>query len=82
MAPRQLINSVALGSRNRPVFKTKSITLLGVVPLNTLLGLNGDSREWLFLNKGTHEENDRAEFDPHIVETIVSTLEDLDAALS
>lgn len=51
-------------------------------PLDTLLGLNGESREWRYLNKGTHEENDRAEFDRHSVQTIVSTLEQLDAALA
>ena len=50
--------------------------------LETLLGLNGDSREWRYLNKGTHEEQDRAEFDRHTVQTIVITLEQLDAALA
>ena len=51
-------------------------------PIDTLLGLNGDSREWRYLNKGTHEENDRAEFDRHTVEAIVSALEHIDAALA
>ncbi len=50
--------------------------------LETLLGLNGDSREWRYLNKGTHEEHDRAEFDRHSVQMIVITLEQLDAALA
>ncbi|MFO9238376.1 AAA family ATPase [Legionella pneumophila serogroup 1] len=50
--------------------------------LNTLLGINGESREWRYLNKGTHDEKDRAEFDTHTVETIVSTLEQLDAFLT
>lgn len=50
-------------------------------PLDTLLGLNGDSREWRYLNKGTHEENDRPDFDRHIVSSIVTTLEQLDMAL-
>ena len=53
-----------------------------ISPLDTLLGLGGDSREWRYLNKGTHEENDRAEFDRHTVEAIVSALEALDAALA
>lgn len=52
-----------------------------LAPLDTLLGLNGDSREWRYLNKGTHEENDRAEFDRHTVEAMVSALEQIDAAL-
>lgn len=51
------------------------------IPIDNLLGFSGDSREWRYLNKGTHEENDRAEFDRHTVETIVSALEDIDAAL-
>lgn len=51
-------------------------------PIDKLLGLNGNSREWRYLNKGTHEENDRAEFDRHTVETIVSALESLDVALT
>ena len=50
-------------------------------PLNSLVGMNGDSREWRYLNKGTHEENDRAEFDRNTVSTIVLALESLDQAL-
>jgi len=53
-----------------------------LVPIDALLGLNGDSREWRYLNKGTHEENDRAEFDRHTVQMIISNLEQLDAALA
>ena len=51
-------------------------------PIDALLGLDGDSREWRYLNKGTHEESDRAEFDRQTVQAIVSALEQLDAALS
>ncbi len=50
-------------------------------PIETLLGLNGDSREWRYLNKGTHEEADRAEFDRTTVNQIVTALEQLDTAL-
>lgn len=50
-------------------------------PLKSLLGLNGNSREWLYLNKGTHEESDRAEFDRGTVETIICSLESIDSAL-
>lgn len=48
--------------------------------IETLLGANGDSREWRYLNKGTHEEADRSEFDRQSVQQIVTTLEQLDAA--
>lgn len=49
--------------------------------IDILLGINGDSREWRYLNKGTHEEADRAEFDRESVQLIVTTLEQLDDAL-
>ncbi len=51
-------------------------------PLGVLLGMSGNSREWSYLNKGTHEENDRAEFDRATVELIVGSLEQLDNALT
>ena len=50
-------------------------------PLEFLLGINGDSREWRYLNKGTHDETDRAEFDRSTVQNIVTYLEQLDTAL-
>jgi hypothetical protein len=49
--------------------------------IDMLLGINGDSREWRYLNKGTHEEADRAEFDRQSVQQIVAALEQLDAAV-
>jgi len=51
-------------------------------PIDRLLGISGDSREWRYLNKGTHEEEDRAEFDRTTVGTIVATLAELDVALN
>ena len=50
-------------------------------PLDQLLNRSGDSREWRYLNKGTHEENDRAEFDRQTVALIIRSLEQIDAAL-
>ena len=52
-------------------------------PIETLLGLggNGNSREWRYLNKGTHEEADREEFDRQTVHDIVAAIEQLDAAV-
>jgi DNA sulfur modification protein DndD len=47
-----------------------------------LLGPNAQVPPWLYLNKGTHEENDREEFDHAVVGTIVTSLEKLDIALS
>jgi hypothetical protein len=51
-------------------------------PIDTLLGSNGNSREWRYLNKGTHDEIDRAEFDRGSVATIVNALIALDDALA
>lgn len=70
---RKQIGKVDFGDQNKNVV---------FVSLDTLLGLNGESREWRYLNKGTHEENDRAEFDRHSVQTIVNAIEQLDAALA
>lgn len=52
-----------------------------LAPINKLLGPNGDSREWRYLNKGTHEEEDRAEFDRATVTGIVEALAEIDAAI-
>jgi len=49
--------------------------------LSSLCGIDGNSREWRYLNKGTHEEEDRSEFDRSTVKTIVESLESLDAVL-
>ena len=51
-------------------------------PIESLLGMNGDSKEWRYLNKGTHEEADRMEFDRQTVNDIVIALEQLDTALA
>lgn len=50
--------------------------------LNKLLGGSGNSREWRYLNKGTHEESDRTEFDFDTVKEIVDSLVALDSVLS
>ena len=57
-----------------------SVKIVGA--FETLLGQNGQDPHWLYLNKGTHEENDREEFDHAIVQNIVRSLVLLDEALS
>ncbi|WP_419778272.1 AAA family ATPase [Maridesulfovibrio sp.] len=52
-----------------------------LTPLETLLGMSGNSREWRYLNKGTHEESNRAEFDRGTVAMIVSMVDALDSVL-
>lgn len=51
-------------------------------PLGMLLKKDGNSREWRYLNKGTHEEFDRAEFDRTIVSEIIVAVEQLDFAVT
>jgi energy-coupling factor transporter ATP-binding protein EcfA2 len=51
-------------------------------PLESLLGVDGDSREWRYLNKGTHEEENRSEFDRQAVSKIIAALEEIDIALT
>lgn len=44
-----------------------------------ILGIPSDNLVWSYLNKGTHEEADRDDFDGDLVEQVVQTLEALDA---
>ena len=52
-----------------------------MIALKDLLGSNAESREWRYLNKGTHEESERAGFDRSTVKLIVDSLVALDAVL-
>jgi recombinational DNA repair ATPase RecF len=45
--------------------------------LDVLLGIPANN-VWTYLNKGTHEEEDRDDFDPEQVETVIRTLERID----
>lgn len=51
-----------------------------IAGLNGLLGVGGQSIEWTYLNKGTHDETRDHEFDIATVRTIVSCLTTLDTA--
>ncbi|MFW5401605.1 AAA family ATPase [Yersinia sp. 1252 StPb PI] len=43
-----------------------------------ILGIPVGNLVWTYLNKGTHEEAERDDFDGELVETVVQTLEELD----
>jgi recombinational DNA repair ATPase RecF len=43
-----------------------------------ILGIPVTNLVWTYLNKGTHEEAERDDFDGELVETVVQTLEELD----
>ncbi|HEX5277062.1 MAG TPA: AAA family ATPase [Fluviicoccus sp.] len=44
-----------------------------------ILGIPAANQWWTILNKGTHEEANRDEFDAELVESIVQTLEEIDS---
>ena len=47
--------------------------------LDRILGIPEQNLVWLYLNKGTHEEADRDDFDANEVESVVVTLEELES---
>ncbi|QUS56549.1 AAA family ATPase [Pseudovibrio brasiliensis] len=53
-----------------------------ITALDRLLGVSGNDPHWSYLNKGTHEEADRVEFEQTTVGSIVEALEELDRALA
>ena len=46
---------------------------------NRILGIPSTNLVWNYLNKGTHEEADRDDFDAALVESVVLTLEEIDS---
>jgi energy-coupling factor transporter ATP-binding protein EcfA2 len=44
-----------------------------------ILGIPGRNLMWHYLNKGTHEEANREDFDADLVESVIQTLEEVDA---
>jgi len=76
-ALRNLCESIRARLREATTFahpdKTPVLDALGVI-----LGIPEASLVWLYLNKGTHEEANRDDFDAVIVETVLQTLEAID----
>lgn len=50
-----------------------------VSALGRILGIPEQNLVWSYLNKGTHEEADRDDFDSNEVESVIVTLEELEA---
>ncbi|MDX0524828.1 AAA family ATPase [Sinorhizobium medicae] len=50
-----------------------------VAAYERILGIPEANLVWTYLNKGTHEEADRDDFDGEVVETVIQTLQELDA---
>ncbi|WP_095147087.1 AAA family ATPase [Pseudomonas sp. Irchel s3b6] len=66
---KKLRDAQTFNHANKPPLLTAYGRILGI-PVNNLV--------WTYLNKGTHEEADRDDFDGEYVEWVVQTLEELD----
>ena len=70
-ALRKRLNDAAHFSHaNKPALLAAYCRILGIPAANLV---------WTYLNKGTHEEADRDDFDADVVECVVRTLEEVDA---
>jgi len=50
-----------------------------VAAYGRILGIPATNLVWTYLNKGTHEEANRDDFDSTLVESVIQTLEEIDA---
>lgn len=74
---RTLCESLRKKLANTPTFEHPSKQPL-LDGLNTILGIPEQNLIWVLLNKGTHEEQDRDDFDVGHVQTIITVLESID----
>ncbi|EJB8472099.1 AAA family ATPase [Citrobacter freundii] len=75
---RMLCDSILRKLRDAATFNHANKNLL-IDAYGSILGIPDQNLVWTYLNKGTHEEENRDDFDGDFVETVVSTLEALDA---
>lgn len=66
---KRLEDAATFNHANKPVL---------VAAYGRILGIPAANLVWTYLNKGTHEEANRDDFDANLVETVVQTLEALD----
>jgi len=66
---KRLEDAATFNHANKPVL---------VAAYGRILGIPAANLVWTYLNKGTHEEANRDDFDATLVETVVQTLEALD----
>lgn len=66
---KRLKDATTFAHANKPVLVEAYGRILGIPAANLV---------WTYLNKGTHEEANRDDFDAALVESVVQTLEDLD----
>lgn len=67
---RRLNDAATFNHANKPLLIAAYSRILGIPAANLV---------WTYLNKGTHEEANRDDFDSALVESVVRTLEELDA---
>lgn len=66
---RRLNDAATFTHANKPIL---------VAAYGRILGIPAANLVWTYLNKGTHEEANRDDFDANLVESVVLTLEELD----
>ena len=66
---KRLVGAATFNHANKPVL---------LAAYGQILGIPAANQVWTNLNKGTHEEANREDFDAALVETVVQTLESLD----
>lgn len=77
-ALRNLCEGIRAKLRGAPNFEHADKAPI-IQALDHILGIPEQSLVWLYLNKGTHEEANREDFDVGVVELVVHTLESLNA---
>jgi hypothetical protein len=66
---KRLTHAVTFNHANKPLLLAAYGQILGIPTANLV---------WTYLNKGTHEEANRDDFDAVLVESVVQTIEELD----
>ena len=74
---RNLCEALRKRLGDAPTFNHANKPVL-VAAYGQILGIPAANLVWTYLNKGTHEEANRDDFDATLVETVVQTLEGLD----
>lgn len=74
---RDLCNAICKNLREARTFEHPNKEIL-IEAYRHILGIPENNLIWTYLNKGTHEEANRDDFDSEQVETVVQTLESID----
>jgi hypothetical protein len=72
---RDLCEALRARANDNTFVHPEKETIVGALSL--ILGIPGQNLIWTYLNKGTHEQEDRDDFDAAHVESVITTLERL-----